>query len=75
LKNKKIKLFTGGLYHSMVYTEEGDLIAWGFNKYGQMGLSSKTFFYNYPILINNGTILKNKNIIDISCGLFFILFF
>ncbi len=38
LEGKKIQLVAAGVHHSMVYTQDGQLFAWGDNDYGQLGV-------------------------------------
>eukprot|EP01091_Cochliopodium_minus_P019643 TRINITY_DN8328_c1_g2_i1.p1 TRINITY_DN8328_c1_g2~~TRINITY_DN8328_c1_g2_i1.p1 ORF type:complete len:363 (+),score=93.91 TRINITY_DN8328_c1_g2_i1:160-1248(+) len=61
-----VKLMECGAYFALIYKENGDLMGWGDNNYGQLGLGNDLKInqkITKPKLITN-----NKNIKQISCG-------
>lgn len=54
LENEKFTKITCGQFHSFALKEDGTLVGWGNNRYGQIDFES----------------INNTKIIDIACGLF-----
>jgi hypothetical protein len=54
-----------GPFHKLVLTSNGDVFAWGWNKFGQIGHESESEFQSIPFKINNMLPEKFK---AICCG-------
>lgn len=64
LNNKNIKIISCGNHHTMIYTNNGDLLGFGHNTNKQLILNNYTYIYmNKPTLLMN-----DKNIKTIHCG-------
>ncbi|KAL2342893.1 hypothetical protein Fmac_004178 [Flemingia macrophylla] len=64
LSHKLISQVSGGWRHSMVLTSSGELLGWGWNKFGQIGVGNNIdccspMHVNFP---------RNQNVRHISCG-------
>ena len=54
-----------GEYHTIIYRDNGDILVFGSNEFGQLGLNNNNKYTNINIL----TLLMNdKNIRNITCG-------
>ncbi|XP_019733944.1 RCC1 and BTB domain-containing protein 1 [Hippocampus comes] len=65
IQNKKVKEVACGAHHSMVLTEDGEVFAWGFNDYGQVG-SGSVAVQAFPLKV--GGSLQGKTVMGITCG-------
>lgn len=63
LESKRAKVVSCGARHSAVLTEDGQVLSWGWNKYGQLGLGD-SIDRNIPSLVPiHGFLPRN-----IACG-------
>ena len=62
MQDKKIRQVICGGYHSFIIKESGELFAFGYNKYGQLGLSDNED-RNIPTLL-----MQDNTIRQIVCG-------
>ena len=65
MNDKNIKMIYCGGYHSVIYKNNGDLLVFGNNKYGQLGLRDNKNRCIPKLLMNE------KNIKMIHCGEFY----
>ncbi len=65
-KYSSIKQIACGFHHSLALTENGEVLAWGENQFGQLGIGSYDNTYN-PVLVKF-TNLENSQIKKISCS-------
>lgn len=49
----KIKMISCGLFHSMIYKQNGDLLVFGYNWEGQLGLQDNNNRYKPTLLVND----------------------
>lgn len=65
MRDKGIKLVSTGFYHTMIYKNTGELLVFGFNFYGQLGIGN-TDNKNSPYVLT-----KDINIKSICCEKYF----
>ncbi|XP_076041418.1 RCC1 and BTB domain-containing protein 1-like isoform X2 [Oratosquilla oratoria] len=65
LHNKKVTRVAAGSHHSLALTEEGEVLAWGQNNYGQVGSGTTT---NQPTPRKVIASLSSRRVVDIACG-------
>jgi alpha-tubulin suppressor-like RCC1 family protein len=66
LCDQQIIDFANSLYHCIARNSSGKVYCWGWgNNWGVLGIGSKDFSYDKPIL---NQYLNNEFVIDISCG-------
>ncbi|XP_020204704.1 ultraviolet-B receptor UVR8 isoform X1 [Cajanus cajan] len=64
LSDKFISQVSGGWRHSMVLTSSGQLLGWGWNKFGQIGVGNN-LDYCSPVQVN---FPRDQKVRQISCG-------
>jgi hypothetical protein len=64
LSELNINIMKCGLSHTLVLTSSGEVYAWGYNEFGQIGNSCNIYQYK-PIKVNG---FNNKKLVMISCG-------
>jgi alpha-tubulin suppressor-like RCC1 family protein len=65
LSQLDISFIRSGCYHSMVLTKSGKVYAWGYNKFGQIGIGSSDESILRPTEVQG---FDKKGVIMISCG-------
>ncbi|XP_041835134.1 RCC1 and BTB domain-containing protein 1 isoform X2 [Melanotaenia boesemani] len=65
LQNKKVVGVACGSHHSMALTQDGEVFAWGYNNYGQVGTGSTS---NQPCPRRVSGCLQGKMAVGITCG-------
>ena len=66
LKNRKVAQISAGSYHNLALAEDGSLLSWGLNNYGQLGRNADKYG-KWPGLVSitdhqGGRKLKGKKI-------------
>lgn len=56
MNDKEIKIIAAGLYHTIIYKNNGDLLVCGDNKFGQLGLGTLKKSQTFVKLLNDKTI-------------------
>ena len=62
MNDRTIRNIVCGGYHTIIYKDNGDVLVFGHNKYGQLGLGHNNNIYIPTLLIND------KSIKNIVCG-------
>jgi RCC1 and BTB domain-containing protein len=65
LSNKQIIDICCGESHSLALTSSGEVYAWGWNNWGQIGDRSDYIYHSIPIKVND---FNDEKLIQISCG-------
>ncbi|XP_050739123.1 RCC1 and BTB domain-containing protein 1-like isoform X1 [Eriocheir sinensis] len=65
LHNKRVTGIAAGSHHSLALTEEGEVLAWGQNNYGQVGSGTTT---NQPTPRRVIASIGGRQVVDIACG-------
>ena len=63
MKNSSIRQIACGAYHTLILKHSGELIAFGDNEYGQLGLGDNIEKINIPTCV-----IKDESIQQIACG-------
>ena len=69
LAGKTISQISAGGIHSLALDSEGQIYAWGYNYYGQLG-NGDTTDSNTPVKVDASGVLAGKTITQISAGFF-----
>ena len=69
LAGKTITQISAGSDHSLALDSEGQIYAWGYNYYGQLG-NGDTTDSNTPVKVDTSGVLAGKTITQISAGFF-----
>jgi RCC1 and BTB domain-containing protein len=67
LINKQIIDICCGEWHTLVLTNSGEVYAWGWNKFGQIGNGISDYEYQSIPIKGNG--FNDEKVIQISCDL------
>ena len=67
LEGKEIVSVSAGRQHSLALDSDGNIYAWGYNSYGQLGDGTTTDRHS-PIQVSEGSILEGKDITSVSAG-------
>eukprot|EP00891_Asterochloris_glomerata_P007758 jgi/Astpho2/7758/Aster-07597 len=65
LDGKQITMMGGGWRHAVAADDQGRMYAWGWNKFGQLGLGRTVEYVNAPRQIAT---LQNDRVKELSCG-------
>jgi hypothetical protein len=67
LAGKTVVAIAAGMYHSLALTSDGQVFAWGYNLFGQLGNNSTTQS-NVPVAVNTSGALAGKTVVAIAGG-------
>jgi len=56
-----------GLYHSATLSNDGEVIMWGYNKYGQLG-DGTNVSSTVPLLVDTNGVLNGKKVVQLALG-------
>jgi len=65
---KQVKLIAGGYSHSLAVTLDNEILSWGKNNHGQLGITKIKEVIKPTLIENKINLETNENIIQIACG-------